>query len=81
MNKKFKGQVIFRNGKTTKVSVESTYRHKAYSKELKKEKAYLVEDEIGSNPGDIVEIVETRPISKLKRFKINKILEKNDSEI
>jgi small subunit ribosomal protein S17 len=81
MNKRFRGQVVNSNGKTAKISVTSIYRHKGYNKELKKVKMYLVHDEIGSSIGDVVEIVETKPISKLKKFKINKIIEKNDSEV
>lgn len=81
MNKVFKGIVIKRNGKTTKVLVTNIYRHKKYNKELKREKTYIVHDEIGSNAGDVVEIVETKPISKLKKFKLSKIFLKNDTEI
>lgn len=81
MNKVFKGLVIKRNEKTTKVLVVNTFRHKKYNKELKREKTYIVHDKIGSSVGDVVEIAETKPISKLKKFKLNKILEKNDTEI
>jgi len=65
-----KGKVIKnKNDKTIIVDVESTYMHKKYKKFLKKNKKFAVHDEenIGKI-GDIVKIIESKPISKTKRF-------------
>ena len=65
-----KGKVIKnKSEKTIIVDVESTYMHKKYKKYLKKNKKYAVHDENNvSKIGDLVKIVESRPISKTKRF-------------
>lgn len=57
------------------VEVESTYTHPLYKKKIKTRKKYKVHDEKGiSQPGDIVKMVETRPISKEKRWKVVEVL-------
>ena len=65
-----KGKIIKnKTDKTVIVDVESTYMHKKYKKYLKKNKKYAVHDENDkSKVGDKVEIIESRPISKTKRF-------------
>ena len=65
-----RGKVVKKkNEKTIVVDVESTYMHKKYKKYLKKNKKYAVHDENDkSKVGDKVEIIESRPISKTKRF-------------
>ena len=65
-----KGKVVKnKNEKTIIVDVESTYMHKKYKKYLKKNKKYAVHDENNvSKIGDKVQIIESRPISKTKRF-------------
>lgn len=66
----FKGNVIKNlNNKTIIVDVETTFMHKKYKKYLKRNKKYAVHDEnnIGK-VGDIVQIIESRPISKTKKF-------------
>ena len=67
-----KGKVIKnKNEKTIIVDVESTYMHKKYKKYLKKNKKFAVHDENNiSKIGDRVQIIESRPISKTKRFKL-----------
>tara|TARA_B100002003_G_C13592283_1_gene306180 strand:- start:52 stop:306 length:255 start_codon:yes stop_codon:yes gene_type:complete len=64
------GKVIKnKSEKTIIVDVESTYMHKKYKKYLKKNKKYAVHDENNvSKIGDKVQIIESRPISKTKRF-------------
>ena len=64
------GKVIKnKSEKTIIVDVESTYMHKKYKKYLKKNKKYAVHDENNvSKIGDKVRIIESRPISKTKRF-------------
>ena len=65
-----KGKVVRnKSEKTIIVDVESTYLHKKYKKYLKKNKKFAVHDENNvSKIGDIVQIIESRPISKTKRF-------------
>ena len=65
-----KGKVVKnKSEKTIIVDVESTYMHKKYKKYLKKNKKYAVHDENNvSKIGDKVQIIESRPISKTKRF-------------
>ena len=64
------GKVIKnKSEKTIIVDVESTYIHKKYKKYLKKNKKYAVHDEENiSKLGDKVQIIESRPISKTKKF-------------
>ena len=65
-----KGKVVRnKSEKTIIVDVESTYLHKKYKKYLKKNKKYAVHDQNNvSKIGDIVQIIESRPISKTKKF-------------
>ncbi len=65
-----KGKVVRnKSEKTIIVDVESTYLHKKYKKYLKNNKKFAVHDENNvSKIGDIVQIIESRPISKKKKF-------------
>ena len=57
--------------KTVTVSVSRFIKHPLYGKFYKVSKKYKAHDENNaSKVGDMVEIVETRPISKDKRFKV-----------
>lgn len=60
--------------KTVKVRVDRTVRHRLYGKVIRSHKIYLVHDEIGVQSGDKVMIVETKPISKRKRFAVQAVL-------
>jgi small subunit ribosomal protein S17 len=62
--------------KTVTVQVHRSHRHPVYGKVLRKKKKYLVHDEIGCQPGDKVMMVESRPLSKRKRWVIEKVLHK-----
>lgn len=62
--------------KTVTVRVDRSHRHPLYGKVVRSNKHYLVHDEIGCQPGDQVQIVESRPISKRKRWVVEKILRK-----
>ncbi len=67
--KRLVGRVV-RNSmtKTVVVSVERTSRHPLYQKVLRTDKKYKVHDESNAVPvGALVQIVESRPISKTKR--------------
>ncbi|MFZ6051700.1 30S ribosomal protein S17 [Halocola ammonii] len=59
------------------VSVERKEKHQKYGKFLKKTKRFIAHDEEDScNIGDTVRIMETRPLSKRKCWRLVEILEK-----
>ncbi len=63
--------------KTISVSVERRLRHPIYGKFVKKTKKFMAHDENNQcSIGDIVRIMETRPLSKLKRWRLVEIVEK-----
>jgi len=70
------GTVIAKNSaKTVKVLVERLERHPLYKKTIKRRKTFLVHDEHDKcKIGDVVKIVETKPISKLKRWRVVEII-------
>ena len=65
--------------KTVIVEVSRTYRHKLYQKVIHKNKRFQVHDELKCKVGDEVQIVESRPISKHKRWTVEKILNTRES--
>jgi len=71
-NKVLKGVVTSdKMDKTIVVEVTRFVEHKKYGKRIKKTKKYKAHDEDNSKKvGDVVEIEETRPISKDKKFKV-----------
>ncbi|MDI6844880.1 MAG: 30S ribosomal protein S17 [Candidatus Saccharicenans sp.] len=67
--------VAKRSAKTLRVMVERLERHPLYKKTIKRRKVFLVHDEHEKcQVGDLVRIVETRPISKLKRWRVAEII-------
>ncbi len=63
--------------KTVVVAVERLMRHPLYKKVLKKTTKFKAHDEKNEcRVGDKVEIMETRPLSKEKRWRVVNILEK-----
>ena len=63
--------------KSVVVQVERFVQHKIYKKYMKRYKKYHAHDEKNEcNIGDTVKIIETRPLSKLKRFRVSEIVEK-----
>lgn len=63
--------------KTLRVEVERRFVHPIYKKTVRRSKDFLAHDEEGkANLGDLVEIEETRPLSRLKRWRLLRILEK-----
>ena len=71
-NKVLKGVVTSdKMNKTVVVEVTRYVEHAKYGKRIKKTKKYKAHDEENAKKiGDIVEIEETRPISKDKKFKV-----------
>ena len=63
--------------KTITLFVERTYKHAKYGKYLRKRKKYMAHDEKNeAGVGDTVEVASTRPLSKLKRWRLVRIVEK-----
>ncbi|NTW70707.1 MAG: 30S ribosomal protein S17 [Eubacteriaceae bacterium] len=63
--------------KTIVVAVETFVRHPLYSKRVKKTTKFKAHDELNQcGIGDVVKIMETRPLSKDKRWRLVEILEK-----
>jgi small subunit ribosomal protein S17 len=63
--------------KTVVVLIERRLKHPIYGKTLRKSTKFHAHDENNEcNIGDIVELMETRPISKLKRWRMVKIVER-----
>lgn len=61
--------------KTITVSVETVKQHPLYKKTIKTSKKYKAHDESNSaKTGDIVKIMETRPLSKDKRWRLIEIV-------
>lgn len=75
--KRLIGRVI-RNSmsKTVVVAVDQTTRHPLYRKVVRTTKKYMAHDESNAVPvGALVKIVESRPISKTKRWAVEEVLE------
>lgn len=63
--------------KTVTVEVRDQKRHIRYGKIIPVRKRYHVHDETNdANVGDTVRIVETRPVSKSKRWRVEEIVER-----
>lgn len=63
--------------KTVVVAIENNVRHPMYNKIIKRTKKYKAHDEENAcKVGDKVRIMETRPLSKDKRWRVVEILEK-----
>ncbi|MGL4779955.1 MAG: 30S ribosomal protein S17 [Bacteroidales bacterium] len=71
--------VVFSNkmDKTITVAVKWKEKHPIYGKFVNKTKKYHAHDEKNEcNIGDTVKIMETRPLSKLKRWRLVEIIER-----
>lgn len=78
-NRKVKvGQVSSdKMNKSRVVIIERSVRHPLYGKFIKKTSKFLAHDESNeSHEGDVVMIMETRPLSKRKRWRVVEILER-----
>ncbi|MFZ7132963.1 MAG: 30S ribosomal protein S17 [Eubacteriales bacterium] len=63
--------------KTIVVAVEAFVKHPLYNKRVKKTSKFKAHDELNQcNIGDTVKIMETRPLSKDKRWRLVEIIEK-----
>lgn len=63
--------------KTIVVAVKRKVKHPMYGKFVNKTTKFVAEDaENNCNPGDTVKIMETRPLSKTKRWRLTEIIER-----
>lgn len=67
--------------KTVVVSIETKWQHPMYKKTLKRNKKYLVHDELGVKAGDLVTITATKPISRRKRWLVSSVQNTNTPSI
>lgn len=71
------GQVVHAGNKTISVRVERQVKHPMYGKYVRRSTKYQAHDEKSEcGVGDIVEIAESRPISKTKSWVLTKIVER-----
>lgn len=62
--------------KTVVVNVDRKVKHPIYRKYVRKRKKFMAHDEFGAKIGDKVRIVETRPLSARKRWRVVEIIQK-----
>ena len=60
--------------KTVVVAVERLVRHGLYRKTIKRTSTFMAHDEKGAKKGDTVRIVESRPLSRNKRWRVEEIV-------
>lgn len=61
--------------KTVVVAVERLMRHPLYDRVIRRTKKIMAHDEEGlARAGDVVEIVETRPLSRRKRWRVVRVV-------
>ena len=78
LRKERQGVVVSsKNDKTIVVAVESREKHPLYGKFVKKTTKFVAQDEKNEcSEGDTVRIMETRPLSKTKNWRLVEIVEK-----
>lgn len=72
------GRVVSdRMDKSVVVSIERLIEHPLYGKRMKRSSRFHAHDEQNDcHEGDLVEIMETRPLSKTKRWRVTRIIER-----
>lgn len=61
--------------KTVVVTVVNLVKHPKYKKIVRRSSRFMAHDDLGCNVGDKVRIVETRPLSRLKRWKVVEVVQ------
>jgi small subunit ribosomal protein S17 len=82
MNKRRRINGVVTSDKMTKtvvVEISRTYRHPLYKKVVHNKKRVKAHDELGSRVGDQVLLVESRPLSREKKWVVEEILRKNET--
>jgi small subunit ribosomal protein S17 len=62
--------------KTVVVRVERQVKHPKYRRYIRRRTKFMAHDELGAHIGDIVRIIETRPLSARKRWRVAEIVQK-----
>lgn len=63
--------------KTAVIAVKRKVKHPIYGKFVNKTTKFVADDaENACNPGDVVKLMETRPLSKTKRWRLVEIIER-----
>jgi small subunit ribosomal protein S17 len=62
--------------KTVVVRVDRLVKHPVYRKYVKRRRKFMAHDELGAKTGDKVKIIETRPLSARKRWRVVEIIQK-----
>ena len=62
--------------KTVVVRVDRLVRHTKYRRYVRRRSKFMAHDELGATVGDKVRIVETRPLSARKRWRVIEIVQK-----
>ena len=62
--------------KTVVVRVDRLIKHPKYRRYVRRKKQFMAHDELGAGIGDKVKIVETRPLSARKRWRVVEIVQK-----
>lgn len=63
--------------KTVVVEINRTFRHRLYKKVVSSRKRVMAHDELGCQIGDHVQIVESQPLSRHKRWVVEQILHRD----
>ncbi|HEX8099150.1 MAG TPA: 30S ribosomal protein S17 [Actinomycetota bacterium] len=78
-HRKVRTGVVVRDAadKTVVVRVTSQVRHALYGRSIRRSQKFMAHDETNdAHIGDTVRIMETRPLSKTKRWRVVKVLER-----
>ncbi|MFO7750652.1 MAG: 30S ribosomal protein S17 [Desulfobacteraceae bacterium] len=83
MNERGRKKVLFgkvvsdKMDKSAVVQVENFVKHKVYKKYIKRYKKYAAHDENDQcRSGDMVKIIESRPFSKNKKFRVQEVVKR-----
>lgn len=60
--------------KTVSVEINRRFRHRLYKKVIDRHNTLKAHDELGCQVGDLVKIVESRPLSKTKKWVVEEII-------
>jgi small subunit ribosomal protein S17 len=76
--KSLRGRVVSdKMQKSVVVTIERLVKHPLYGKRIKRTSRYTAHDETNDcKEGDLVEIMETRPLSKTKRWRVTRVIER-----
>ncbi|MCS6806244.1 MAG: 30S ribosomal protein S17 [Acidobacteriota bacterium] len=67
--------------KTVVVSVERLVRHPHYRRVFRRRSKFMAHDELGCRVGDKVRLMETRPLSARKRWRVVEILQRSTAPV